>query len=237
MPEQHAPFLTLSRRNVRELERLLADLKAQGLEWLTIDDVLRNLDPVFTWRQGLLDDGASPAVTEPEPRLRLSGLCSRTGWPLPAKDGRDHTTPAALAVFRAKERLAEAMLADHKDGAGANQIAARAVNAQSRPATLKILASMRLMDDAVTALTPVFEADGPVILWHGKRPHRADHGMLGGRGRSHPATPTGPGPAAARCRRPHPAPPDRTHPRLGTGPGRRQHRAGTPPGRLTTQTP
>lgn len=95
--------------------------------------------------------------------VRRGGLAAAAG-----RGGRDYTTPAALAVSRAKERLAEAMLADSTEqGVSANTIADRARNAQSRPTTLKILAAELLRHDVSQALRPLLEADAPLYVSRG----------------------------------------------------------------------
>lgn len=137
-------------RKRRGVDPLLQALHQKGLTWISADDVMGNLAAVSAWQSG---------------DFHLVDLCAAAGWPTPSSDGkRDFTTPAAMAVFRAKERLAEAMLADHHEGAGANTIAARATNAYSRPVALKILAGVRLLEDATTVLVPWFEAEVPVFL-------------------------------------------------------------------------
>ncbi|MDI3390021.1 hypothetical protein QIS99_28080 [Streptomyces sp. B-S-A8] len=171
---------------VREFERLLKLLHEQGLTWLTVDDVINNLGPVAAWSMtrgqlverwytNTLEAGSGPLSPRLEPpserdaRIDLQDLCVEADWPLPLKGGgRDYTTPAALAVSRAKERLAEAMLTDSTEqGVSANVIADRARNAQSRPTTLKMLAAELLQHDASQALRPLLEADVPLYVSRG----------------------------------------------------------------------
>ncbi len=174
------PLFRFPRRVVREFESLLQQLHEQGLTWLDIDDVINHLGPVASWSQ---QRGETVERTYPHPELgwdkpitrveaasdldqkmALQDLCVRAGWPLPLEDGgRDHTTPAALAVFRAKQRLADAMVADSAEqGVSANTIADRARNAQSRPTTLKILAVQLLFHDACQAMAPLWKAGSSV---------------------------------------------------------------------------
>ncbi|WP_424892336.1 hypothetical protein [Streptomyces sp. XH2] len=140
---------TIPRRMLNDLQDLLTDLQHEGLTWVSVQDVAGHLSATAAWQRG---------------ELPLIDLCAEAGWPMPSSAGKDFTTPAAMAVFRAKERLAEAMLADHHEGAGANTIAARAANAYSRPVALKVLAGVRLLEDATTVLVPWFEAEVPVFL-------------------------------------------------------------------------
>ncbi|WSM44694.1 hypothetical protein OIE78_34560 (plasmid) [Streptomyces cellulosae] len=183
--EESGPAVRFPRRVVREFERLLKLLHEQGLTWLTVDDVINNLGPVAAWsmtRGQLVETwyadpelgsgSLSPRLEEPserDARMDLQDLCAEAGWPLPLEGGgRDYTTPAALAVSRAKERLAEAMLVDSTEqGVSANTIADRARNAQSRPTTLKILAAELLRHDVSQALRSLLEADSPLYVSRG----------------------------------------------------------------------
>ncbi|MEU2854540.1 hypothetical protein [Streptomyces syringium] len=142
---------TIPRRMLNDLQDLLADLHHVGLTSVTVHDVAGHLAAASAWQRG---------------DIYLVDLCAAAGWPMPSPGGaRDFTTPAAMAVSHAKERLAEAMLADHQGGESANTIATRAANAYSRPVALKVLAGVRLLNDATTALIPFFEAKVPVFLW------------------------------------------------------------------------
>ncbi|MFF4924292.1 hypothetical protein ACFY4B_27220 [Kitasatospora sp. NPDC001261] len=148
--------IAFTRRSLRALDGLVEQLRAAGLKWLELHDVA----------------GHIAAVTEWLGHRDLLELCSRTGWPMPTSSGVDHTTPAALAVTRAKQRLEKAMLADHRGGTSANEVAARASSVHSRPIALDILAAERLLADAVTALTPWFERDVPLHLFPGPADRR-----------------------------------------------------------------
>ncbi|MFB8023534.1 hypothetical protein ACFC36_33730 [Streptomyces rubiginosohelvolus] len=185
MPEVEAqnPIIRFPRRMVREFKRLLNLLHEQGLTWLTITDVIENLGAVARWsmRQEQVvgtyhvesdSRTVGPAGQSFMASTDLLYLCAEAGWAQPVYlypeadeeydqplkgEGRDHTTPAALAVYQAKERLAAAMLADSAQGASANTIAGRASKAQSRPTTLKVLAVELLQRDAERALEKLLE--------------------------------------------------------------------------------
>ncbi|MEU8893939.1 hypothetical protein [Streptomyces sp. NPDC048442] len=174
--DEPGPVIKFPRGVTRTFDQWLGLLHEEGLTWLTRDDVIEHLSAVAVWvmergtstekfyrdpQTGHLTDLRVEPPTETETRGRLQDLCVRAGWPLLLPDGkRDHTTPAALAVSRAKSRLTEAMLADSiEQKASANTIAERARNAQSRPTTLKILAAELLRHDTVQALAPLFDAD------------------------------------------------------------------------------
>ncbi|MFJ2745855.1 hypothetical protein ACIO3O_40060 [Streptomyces sp. NPDC087440] len=165
----------------RTFEGLLAALHEEGLTWLTVDDVIDNLGAVARWHQQSSrpverwyhdpesGQASGPHIEERsmgDARLDLQDLCVRAGWPLPLDGGgRDHTTPAALAVQEAKRLLAEAMVADSTEqGASANMIADRARNAQSRPTTLKLLSTEVLRHDTVQALGALMDADVPLFV-------------------------------------------------------------------------
>ncbi|GGO58944.1 hypothetical protein [Streptomyces lasiicapitis] len=156
-------------RVARHFQRLLDLLHAEGLTWLTVDDVIENLGAIGDWRTMRITPREVVSIPEGtttvrerdagDTRLDLLGLCAATGWPLPMPDGgRDHTTPAAWALRDARNRLIAAMAADSRgQGATANTIASRAAPAQSRPTTLKDLAGELLRLDVADALGDLHE--------------------------------------------------------------------------------
>ncbi|WP_405191705.1 hypothetical protein OG473_39020 [Streptomyces anulatus] len=169
--ENPDPVIKFPQKLVREFQQLLNQLHEQGLTWLTITDVINNLGAVATWsmeQQQFVETyhvdsdtwSVGPASDSFTASWDLLRLCAEAGWAQPLADGgRDHTTPAALAVHQAKERLAAAMLADStQQRASANTIAERASKAQSRPTTLKILATELLQRDTTIALETLLEA-------------------------------------------------------------------------------
>ncbi|MFI5808734.1 hypothetical protein [Streptomyces sp. NPDC051561] len=163
----------------RTFHQLLSLLHEEGLTWLTVDDVINNLGAVARWgmhREVPAKTFRHSAESGPlgtvgssgeQDRFRLQELCAQAGWPLPLEGGgRDHTTPAALAVFEAKSRLAKAMVADSvEQKISANTIAGRAQNAQSRPTTLKILSAELLLHDTAQALEPLFQSEALFVTW------------------------------------------------------------------------
>ena len=149
--------IAFTRRSLKALNALADQLQAVGLEWIKVDDIAGHLAAVSQWQQGDLD---------------LVGLCSRTGWPVPTPSGMNHSTPTAWAVQQAKQRLESAMLADHRAGASANEIAARVSGVFSRPTALKVLAGVLLMEQAVDALAPWFRREVPIHIFPGPADRR-----------------------------------------------------------------
>lgn len=147
--------ITFTRRTERTLVELVDQLRAEGLEWITLAHVAGHIAAVSVWLRNRNMPGA------------LFDLCASVGWPHPHPQGPDSTSPAAWAVQQAKQHLATAMLADSLSGVTANEIAGRASQVLSRPVALDTIAGELLFHDAGKVLEPWWHRGAPLVVFPG----------------------------------------------------------------------
>ncbi|MFJ2006676.1 hypothetical protein [Streptomyces chartreusis] len=85
-------------------------------------------------------------------------------------DERHSTSAAARALRDAKDALGAAMVQDYKAGKDEEEIVRQVTFVLSETEGRALLHSSRLTHDAVSALTPWMESDGPIFVFpHGTR--------------------------------------------------------------------